>query len=259
MSLIILMGTFCCLLFCIWLLHRRQDVVQAMILPNVKAASASYGTKEDVFESPSDSEVIQLAEPTLETLVDLTATVDVSTVLAAQQGYTGDRQNEGRSEQRTAGDDNQADIIPAFERWELLFAAASRQAYAQQLDFYKMELGAFGGGMPGLDYASDLSTIPQRRHEPKPSLEQRLYFSWRMATPLAGYEQQLLRAAKISVNGREIVKFVPQKLEKRLQTIELEYAQTKGFQTVQSIAKTVFESQSTRDGYQFRVIRQRYR
>ena len=56
-----------------------------------------------------------------------------------------------------------------------------------------------------------------------------------------------------------MLKFIPPELEKQLGHTELEYAKSKGYQSVTQIAKTVFESKAGGDGYEFQVIDQRYR
>ncbi len=59
--------------------------------------------------------------------------------------------------------------------------------------------------------------------------------------------------------NRSMMKFIPKELENELAVIELEYAKTKGHQSVTEIAKTVFENKPEGNGYKFEVISQRYR
>jgi hypothetical protein len=73
------------------------------------------------------------------------------------------------------------------------------------------------------------------------------------------FDRQLLQQAGVALPGRQMLKFIPQELENQLAHTELEYAQSKGYQSVTQIAKTVFESKPGGDGYQFEVIEQRYR
>ena len=142
---------------------------------------------------------------------------------------------------------------------DLTFLASSQQVYARQLDFHGIEIGAFGGGFSGIDYASQLATRPTARHTEDASLEQRLYFSWVRPSPLASHERQLLRRAGIATGGRQILKFVPRELEIRLAQIELEYAQTHGVSSPEAIAKTVFRSEGDGAEYRFVVVSQRYK
>ena len=139
--------------------------------------------------------------------------------------------------------------------------------YARELDFYGIELGAFGGGLAGLDIASKFTAGPEARHIEDPSTERRLYFSWVRPSPLAMYERELLNQAgivpagrkMIVTEGRQILKFLPIELENHLAMMELEYAQSKGVSSVQAIAKTVFRSEPIDAGFRFRVVAQRYK
>ena len=56
-----------------------------------------------------------------------------------------------------------------------------------------------------------------------------------------------------------MLKFIPKDLENQLAVIELDYAKSKGHQSVTEIAKTVFENNPDGNGYKFEVISQRYR
>ena len=83
---------------------------------------------------------------------------------------------------------------------------------------------------------------------------------WRQKNKLQQYDDQLLNRSGVTTRGRQILKFIPKDLENKLALTELEYAKTKGHESVTEIAKTVFESQpGSSGGYSFVVISQRYR
>jgi hypothetical protein len=154
------------------------------------------------------------------------------------------------------------DIIPRFQRWELKFQASGVRPYASQLDFYGIELGSIGGGIASVDYASNLAKAPQSRSGTSAQENKlgRLYFMWRQDGPLKQYDIQLLGQAGVQTQGRQILKFIPKRLEDQLAQIELQYARNNGHNSVKEIAKTIFESRAGSGGsYQFVVIEQRYR
>lgn len=82
---------------------------------------------------------------------------------------------------------------------------------------------------------------------------------WRKSGPLLQYDRQLLQRAGIDANGRVLIKFIPKELEDRLAITELAYAKEKGVDTVKKIAKTIFESKSNSNGFEWVVVEQRYR
>ena len=95
----------------------------------------------------------------------------------------------------------------------------------------------------------------------------------RLLDPLMQFDRQLLTRSKIELEGRQVIKFIPQSLEKELAEMELEYARARGHSDVSEIAKTVFlsdtvvsasqsvlpPSEESGNRFRFRVVGQRYR
>jgi hypothetical protein len=79
------------------------------------------------------------------------------------------------------------------------------------------------------------------------------------SSPLYQFDRQLLQKAGVNVSDRELLKFVEDELQNMLANIELEYATKAGHPSVKEIAKTVFQSVPTGNGYGFEVVNQRYR
>ncbi len=140
------------------------------------------------------------------------------------------------------------------------FPRGRSEGYARELDFYGIELGVFGGGLPGLDIASKFTAGPAARHLEDPSTERRLYFSWVRPSPLAMYERELLNQAGIVpagrklivTEGRQILKFVPRELEIRLARLNLNMLSHRVFRSPEAIAKTVFRSEGDGAGVSVR-------
>lgn len=147
--------------------------------------------------------------------------------------------------------------VPPAERWEIVFTAAGRQAYAVQLDQLGIELGAVGK-RPGVDYVHRLAKQPTVRHGASED-EQRLYFSWTSPSPLVQWEQELLARSGIEHQGRLILRFIPPELEAELARLELEYAARQGYPLVEDITKTVFVTDAEDGKARLVVSSQRYR
>ena len=269
MALILFLGAFVLMLFIVWLLSGKPKPKPiAPIIENPAGTQNPEGFERD-FEPPGAEEVEELQEPTLadtiEAVTDAVSTVAAS-LTTSDTAAVASTSGTGQGDSRPRGPEGEGDdIIPRYERWQLNFQANNRKAYAQQLDFYHIELGAFGGGVQGIDTASNLSGSPKKTHNPKPKEEKRLYFSWKTATPLLQYDRQLLQQAGVALGGRNIVRFIPndvdppKNLEHVLAHMELEYAKEKGYPSVTQIAKTIFESKPEGTGFAFSVIEQRYR
>ena len=268
MALILFLGTFVLMMLIIWLLSGKPKPKPLAILPENPAGRGENpeGFERD-FEPPGAEEVEELMEPTLadtiEAVTDAVSTVAAS-LTTSDTSAVASTAGTGAGDSRPPGPAGEGeDIIPRFERWQLNFKASNQRGYAQQLDFYKIELGAFGGGVQGIDYAHSLASRPTKRTLATAKDEKRLYFSWKTATPLAGFDRALLQQAGVSLNGRNIVRFIPGEaaddLENVLANIEKEYTEKAGHVWPNDVAKTVFESKSSDGGYAFEVIDQRYR
>lgn len=210
-----------------------------------------------------DSEV--LAEPTLEK--SLEAVTDAATTVAASidtvnsDSDSSVQGKNGKGDSRPPGPLGEGDdIVPRFERWELKFQSKGLKPYAEQIDFYKIELACIGGSTT-VDYASNVSKGPKKRSgtSEEENKAQRLFFMWRTENPLKQYDTQLLNQAGVKTQGRMVIKFIPKDLEEKLAVAEKVYYTAKGKKTAKEVAKTIFESRPTSSGYEFVVIEQYYR
>jgi hypothetical protein len=266
MSLLIVFGALVFLLFIYWLtmtfsFKAGGIVVEEERLPG--RGDHAAGFERDI-EPPGAEEVEVLAEPTLQSSLEAVSDV-ASTVAATLESVNSNADatvaGSGKGDSRPPGPLGEGDdIVPRYERWDLKFQSKGLKPYAEQIDFYKIELACMGGQRT-IDFAINVSGAPQKRSDP-PEVEnkrQRLYFMWRTDTPLKQFDTQLLGQAGVKTQGRLIVKFIPKELEQQLAEIETVYYRSKGKKSIREVAKTIFESQATSNGYQFVVIDQLYR
>jgi hypothetical protein len=260
MALILFIGVFVTMLFIIWITSRWEFSARA-IAPLIENAAGradhAEGLERD-FEPPSAEEVEELLEPTLQETINAVtdAVSSVSATVATAQSVS-----ESKGDSRPPGPDREGeDIVPRFDRWQLNFSAHNINEYATQLDFYKIELGAIGGNIQGVDVATNLSGSPTSRRIVSTEDEKRLYFMWTSPSPLMQFDRKLLQQAKVTLQGkRQMLKFIPPELENQLAQTELQYAKANGHQSVVEIAKTIFESRTDSNGFKFEVVSQRYR
>jgi hypothetical protein len=265
MALILFIGTFVLMLFIIWFTSRWSFPPRpiAPIIENPAGRGENPEGFERDFEPPGAEEVEELMEPTLQDTIEA-VTDAVSTVAASlvttDTAATATTSGTGAGDSRPPGPEGEGeDIIPRSERWQLKFTASNLRSYATQLDFYKIELGAIGGSVQGVDVANNLAGSPKKYRIVDTVSEKRLYFMWNSPSPLMQFDRQLLQQAGIQLPNRQILKFIPKELENLLAQIELDYAKSKGYNSVTQLAKTVFESKPEGGGYAFTVISQRYR
>ncbi|OYP35992.1 hypothetical protein [Rhodopirellula sp. MGV] len=265
LALILFLGAFVLMMFIVWLLSGEPKVKAIEpIIENPPGRGENPEGFERDFEPPGAEEVEDLMEPTLadtiEAVTDAVSSVAAS-LTTSNTNATASTQGTGKGDSRPPGPEGEGDdIIGRWERWELTFNAKGKKDYARQLDFYNIQLAAFGGGGPNvIDMASNLSSSPKKSVNQDPKSEERLYFSWKLSNPLMQFDRQLLGEAGIAYSGRNVIRFIPSELENGLAQMEKEYCERKGKKFPHDIAKTVFESSAEGNGFAFSIVSQRYR
>lgn len=215
------------------------------------------------FDPPAVDEIEQVAEPATESSLQMVSESISNAIVAMETIEGAANASSGRGDSRQAGPEGEGDdSIPRPQRWDLKFQARDRRGYAAQLDFFKIELGAYGGTTPIVDYASNVSKNPTKRSGP-PKDDKRLYFISVSEGVLKQYDRQILQDAGISLGSRVVLKFIPKELEDALAYTEAKYYNDNFSKDVRisNIAKTVFECRPLAGGkgFEFVVIDQRYR
>lgn len=269
MSLLIIVGGLVLVLFIFWLTTNfswESAPAGIMLEENIAGRGDHAAGFERDIEPPGSEEAEVLSEPTLEKSLEAVSDV-ASTVAASIDSVSSDSDvsatgKNGKGDSRPPGPLGEGDdIVPRFERWELKFQAKGLKPYSEQLDFFKIELACVGGNIASVDYASGFSGSPKKRSgtvEDENKL-QRLFFMWRTDGPLRQFDTQLLGQAGVRTQGRLIIKYIPKDLENTLALAEKAYWESKGKKSVKEIAKTIFESRPTSNGFEFAVIEQFYR
>ena len=267
-ALIVFIGIFVSMLFIIWLTTRwtwKPLPIEPIVENPAGRGDNAEGFERD-FEPPGEEEVEDLLEPTLadsiEAVTDAVSSVAAALVAADTDSAASSQGAGGKGDNRPPGPEGEGDdIVPRFERWQLDFEARDADTYAKQLDFFNFELAVMGGGMKGVEAVSDVSKGGKKRLITDTGSEKRVYFQFSKATPLQKYEEELLRRAGATVDGkgRVTLKFIDPQTENMLAQMELAYAKSKGHELIQEVAKTIFRCEPDGGGYKFVVTSQRYR
>jgi len=265
-SLNLLLGIAVGLAFLIWLSHVITFTSDEQAKIEYIEAIAGRGDHAAGFERdaepPGMEELADEIEPQVEQMLEA-VTVTVSTQATAldaiETPMLSSSPGGGLGDSRPPGPLGEGDnIIPRGERWEIRYNANSVASYAQQLDYFGIELGAVGGGQKQVDYALNLrKSTPDRRQGPSEA-EKRLYMLW-TAGNLRRFDQQLLRAAGVATSGRIVVQFYPKSVEEQLFQIEMAYASANGRTSPKQIKQTVFGVRRQGAGFEYFVMSQLYR
>jgi hypothetical protein len=270
LSLAIMIGMAVFLLGILFFLRSWSDPPRLIVLEPERIAGRgdhAEGFERD-FDPPAADEVEQLKEPAMEqTLQLVNETISsISTALESMESSMVGNESTGRGDSRPPGPEGEGDdIVPRFDRWELKFTSRDKRTYAVQLEAFKIDVGAIGGGIETVDYVTNVANGPVKKSvTPKQEKERkRLKFISITESALLQYEKQFLQGVGISHAGRQILKFIPNDVEEQLAQSEAAYFMEKRGKDfrVTTIAKTVYECRpkAKGSGFEFVVIDQRYR
>ncbi len=270
LSVIVLLVGLTLLLIAIWLSNFLPTVHVERVVMTAGTGGFEDGAEdetldvespEDLSDDPSlanDQQETQLEE-VVDNMVSVSATAasfrlpaafpdDASGGLPGSAVGTGSRPL-GSGGGRTGG-------TPEHKRWVIEFAEnRSLNLYAQQLDFFGIELAAaFPDGR--IVYVKNLSGDVQVREGTLSDEDQRIYFNWQGAAERAQADRELLTRAGIpNLDQARILHFYPPETEQMLLRLEQEYAD----RPVERIRRTNFRVEGEPGNFRFVVRSQKYR
>jgi len=211
---------------------------------------------EDVSDDPSlaeiESEETEVAEM-LDNVLELAETANNQ----SQEQYETDLRNAGKMGSAIGTGRSPLGVgegeggLPREQRWFITFKeGATLTEYAQQLEHFKIQLGAL---LPSgkLVYLSDLSGgRPNFREVTDGSNEKRLYMTWQ-GGDLRGADRGLFEKAGIDVTGGILFHFYAPETENQLAVLEHE----KSTRDIDEIRRTYFVVRRTASNYEFAVTR----
>ena len=268
LSLVVLIGLAVFLLGLLFVMRSMSSTVKTTMVLRPEPAGRgdnAAGTERD-FDPPAADEVEQLTEPAIDQTLQM-VTEAVSSIAASlesiESSMNANNAGSGKGDSRQAGPEGEGEpFVPISERWELKFTARDKRSYALQLESFKIDVGAIGGGIATVDYVTNVASAPTKKSGTSKDFKNKLYFMSTTLNVLEQYEKQILQTAGIPPTGRQVLKFVPQQTEDLLAQAEADYYVEKlgkAFR-VHDIAKTVFECRQKKKngGFEFVVIDQRY-
>jgi len=259
-ALLVLVGTSVGVLVVIFFTTRHWESpvsIPVIIEPISGRGDHAFGVEQDL-EAPGieelDRELMPQIEADYEAVTE--AITDQQAMLEVIDGTkTTSNQGSGKGDSRPLGPEGiGADIIPRWERWQIEFSATDLRRYAEQLDFFQIELGAAGGGIQKIEYASNFSGLPKTRLG-DPGSDERLYFTWKSGT-LRDADLQLLKQSGIASTNRIPIQFYPAETENLLAYVEQQYLDVR---PLSKVKKTVFGIRDAENGFEFYVIRVDFR
>lgn len=268
-ALLLMLGILTFLLFIVWLTNRIRftPAPTQVEMANEDVGGGGHGNGlaggERDFEEPTPEELPEMNQEKVDqSLADIAALVTTQSIALEAIGGetssgTGEGTGSGDGRGKGPGGPGTSDGIPAWERWEIKFAATDSKLYAQQLDFFKVELGVAGGGDPNVHYVSNLAAEKPVVRVGDPKKEDRIRFLFRGGS-LRKIDRDFARKAGINVEGRVVFHFYSKEMYNALLTLENQKMRDKGMHII-DVKRTVFGIRGTAGNFEFHVIDQQYR
>ncbi len=254
-ALLVLVGIAVALIVALWLTTRtftRPAPQSLVVLDEESGTQNPPGSARDI-NPPGVEELDDLVEPDVQdTLAAVTDAVSsIAASLNAIDGAVATRGN-GMGDNRKRGN---GDSIPRHERWEVKFSSTTLADYSAQLAFFRIDVAAFGGGRPGVEYVYFDNKVAKKKSLANPEEDERIYFVWQ-GGKFKQYDRSLLGQVGIPTTGRVIMQFYPKDVENQLALLEQE---KRGSRPLADIQKTYFGIQGGKGSYEFYVIDIEYR
>lgn len=268
-SAIMLAGLITILLGMLFVLNmdgdRKQPTAMYFFEPFSKS-QPKQGVAETM-EEPGVEEVVDVTEPQLADALEM-VTRAVSSVKSTLETIDGPAEKigpgEGPGDRRKAGPGGPDDgpdikIEDAVEHWVVKYSTSSKEAYAAQLDSFKIEIGALSKDSSLIEYAADLSKKKPTYRKGTRKEERRVYFKKPNGHPVLSWDEAFLNGAGAETDDRYIFTFYPHKAISILYDLE-QQALKRDKKALGDVKQTVFTVEPTKDGeYQYKLSQIRYR
>jgi hypothetical protein len=227
----------------------QQGVERSDNLPIEAPETETIGASTDLAEPQLQHTLAQVLDALAMTQADLSDPQMADTAAAGTRGGS-----VGVGDRLSIGPLGLFPSLPREQRWVINYQeGASLETYAEQLDWFKIELGVLGNGRH-IQYVRKLSADRPEARTGAGDQEERLYFVWRQGE-LKQADLALLKKAGIEATPSAIVvHFFDAATESRLATLEYEYAG----RAAKDIRRTRFGVRKGRgdEKYEFYVIDQ---
>jgi len=251
---VLCVGFLFSVLFVIWITHA---IVFRPHQPKVFGVGGiEKGTQglEDSMDQPSPEELTDIVEPEF---INTLSSVHLAVALThAPTHGTGT----GLGRPGIGGEDMRQYVPPptpivpdnVLQRWLVHFSLVGEEAYAKQLDFFEIELGAIERKLPIVKYARNLSLPHPVIREGQRTAESRNYFVHASGGQLTQMSQALLNRAGIKTENCYLAQFFSTGLCEQLLAVEEVGLKSR---SLDDVRKTVFAIRHKGDGYEIYVER----
>lgn len=240
-----LVGFITGLLFLLVLLNMEWDKKpepELFVFEDLEGFENPEGVAED-FEEPGVEELADVEEPQLADALEM-VTDAVSTTRAAIEAVDGTAAQMGTGKglgdrrQSGPGGGGGGGGNPA-EHWVVKYSTSSKEAYAAQLDYFKIEVGSLSKETSLIEYAYNVSAAKPSYRKGTRSEEKRVFFKKPNNHPVLRWDKAFLQAVNAETTNRYIFTFYPPATVKKLYDLE-KAALIKEGKQIADVKRTIF-------------------
>ena len=256
---IVVVGTLVTILFLIWLtmlMSNRQAPTPQVLIETSFGDEKPEGFEDDIYE-PGVEEFPEVDVPQLADAIEA-LTDAVSSVEAAIEARDGDAVEMGKgkgfgSREGGPGSGNFRGV-PEHKRWKIEYDTPDQQTYANQLSFFKIDIGVISKTTNDIVRLTDPGQAPRAIQTERSAESKSLYFVHEKLQ-LRRWDEFLAKKNGVPFNktNQFTVQFYPEQTRGLLRQIEAQHLAEKGIQLA-NVLKTRFKVVPEGAGYTFRIV-----
>ena len=261
---IALFGFLAAILFLIWLttaFNFGRDAEPIVPFLDSYGDEKPEGYEDDVLE-PGVEEFPEVEEPVLKDALE-SVTDALSSVSASLEAIDGDSPVVGSGSGAGSIDGGEgsgdADVVPEHRRWKIEYAADNIEVYADQLSFFRIDIGVVSIDSNEIirivDPGGESRTVVSDRARENKA---RSLFFGHTKKKLKRWDQRLVSQAGVELVGKDFGQFYPNDTRGLLRSVEAEYLKSQN-KTVPDVGKTFFKIVPSGNGFSFAVSSMQFR
>lgn len=256
-----IIGFFVALLFLLWLtsiVKPSMRAVQMVVSEEEEGEDKPKGEADDVLE-PGVEEFPEVETPQLKDALEA-VTSALSSVRADLEARDGSAMEQGRGRglgSIDGGGGGGGGVVPEYKRWRIEYEASDVGTYAQQLSYFKIDIGAVHKLNNNISRLADPGGSPRVKRSDRKAEEKSVHFG-HANQRLQRWDVQLLKNANVDTEECLIRQFYPDSTRQILKDLETAYLAS-ARRELKEVRNTFFKILPAGNGFEFKVTSQTYR
>ena len=261
-SAIFMFGAFATLLFLIWYTSLERPTKPVVVVEPPFSEDSGDSKPEGVADDELEPGVEDFPEiETPQLAMALEAVTDaVSAIRANTDAVSGSAllQGAGRGAgSRDGGGDGNGNGIPEYKRWVINYESTDIDQYADQLSFFKIDIGIVKSDSNDIFRVRDPGNQAQLINSNREQEQKTLRFSHKQRR-MKRWDEVIGKRAGANTDNSLLCQFYPESVRQIIRRVEAEALAEKG-RKLSDVRQTILKVQPSADGFEFVVLDFNYR